>query len=278
MSSKIIIIIISSLLILSTGYLFYNVQLNKKFIITRYEVVSSKLKNSFKAIMLVDLHNVEYGQDNKNLIAAIQEEKPDVIFFVGDMINYTTTDFSNLLNLLKKLSKIASIYYSYGNHERYLKSHNKFKVRKQIQNMNKINLIYYAQDQVKIAGNKINIGAFCVSQNDWDTLGQRWFKFFEDPNTFTILLSHFPWVVPDNYPETTVDVILSGHAHGGQIHLWNDLGVYAPGKGLFARYTSGLHKLDNATEIVSRGLGDHTKIPRLHNQPELVVIDFIAEP
>ena len=146
-----------------------------------------------------------------------------------------------------------------------------------IRSLDNVTVIGYGAEDVTIKGNDIRIGALALSQGSWNNYGPEYFQRHEDENRYFILMSHYPWSIPDNYPGTSVDVVLCGHAHGGQIHLWNDIGMFAPDKGFFAPYTSGIHNIQGTTEIISRGLGDHTVIPRINNQPELVVIHFRKE-
>ena len=137
-------------------------------------------------------------------------------------------------------------------------------------------LLRYGAEDTVIAGNQIRSGGMSVDPDGYEKYGEKYFEMFEKPECFFILMSHYPWSVPEFCPDTTVDVVLCGHAHGGQFHLWRDVGVFASGKGFFPKYTSGIHDIQETTEIVTTGLGDHTIIPRLNNQPEMVVIDFLA--
>ena len=94
---------------------------------------------------------------------------------------------------------------------------------------------------------------------------------------YRILLAHRPDAI-DEYRQMDFDLILSGHAHGGQWRIpgWIN-GVYAPGQGLFPRYAGGLYLLDDLAFIVSRGLSNNTWVPRIFNPPELVVIELTGK-
>ena len=140
-----------------------------------------------------------------------------------------------------------------------------------------MHVIEYGSEIAEINGNRIKIGSLSVISEDWEKYGKQYFDLFEDDRYFYLLMSHYPWLIPDKYPETTTDVVLAGHAHGGHVHLWGDVGLYVPRNGWFLPYTSGMHDIQGTTEIITRGLGDHTWIPRINNQPELVVIDFKAK-
>lgn len=263
--------------ILVAGYILGNIWINQSFCITRYTVTSGKIGEGFKGVLIADLHDTEYGEDNEKLLEAIRKEDPDVILLAGDIVSNTTHEYSELLLLLKNLGMISPTYYSFGNHEYGLDLSGRFTCLEEIQNTEGVKLLRYGIDDTEIKGNKVRIGGMSVDMSGWEKHGKRFFELFEDTDDFFILMSHYPWLVPEYYPETTVDAVLSGHAHGGQVHLWGDVGLFAPGKGWFANLTSGTHNINGTTEIVTRGLGDHTIVPRINNQPELVVIDFVPE-
>ena len=270
-------IVLMVLFIAAALYLGYNIIINQSFMTTRYEVESEKLENDFKGILLADLHEVEYGDRNSRLLDAIKEEKPDVIFIAGDLVNYDSTDFEDAINLLEDLGKIAPTYYGFGNHEFYLKTKGVFGACEDMKALDNVHVIDFGSETAEINGNKMKIGSFSIYPGDWHKYGKNYFDRHEDPESFFILMSHYPWTVPMYYPEASTDVVLCGHAHGGQIHLWDDVGLYVPENGWFLPYTSGMHDIQGTTLIVTRGLGDHTWIPRINNQPELVVIDFKAK-
>ena len=257
-------------------YSVYNIFVNMSFKTTYYNIESEKLKNDFKAVLLTDLHDKEYGEGNRYLLEAIGNEHPDVIFCAGDMINTGTQEFDKIKSLLYELGRIAPVYYSFGNHEYRSMLNGNFSVREEIRDINNVHIMKYGAEDTEINGNEIRIGAFSLAPENWEKYGPEWFQIYEDESKFQILLSHYPWIIPEYIPKSSLDVVLCGHAHGGQVHLWKDVGLFAPGYGFFPRYTSGMHNINGTTEIVSRGLGDHTIVPRINNQPELVVVNFIA--
>lgn len=264
---------ISALIAAMLCFLF-NIGMNRTFCITPYEVTSSKIDHDFTGILITDLHGTEYGKDNCRLLEAVRAQHPDVIFMAGDIVNKSDTDFTKTIRLLKELGETAPVYYGFGNHEFNLKFKDGFPAMDEIRKLPGVHVIEYGVETAEIAGSRIKIGAFSVEPYNWEKYGAQYFQLFEDKNSFFILMSHYPWTIPDNYPETSTDVILSGHAHGGHVHLWDDIGLYSPEKGWFSRLTSGMHDIQGTTEIISRGLGDHTWVPRINNQPELVVIRF----
>lgn len=271
-------VVIAVLIFACVNYVLYNIALNQNFTTTYYEVKSEKLTSSFRGVLISDLHDTEYGENNADLIQAVKEAKPDVIFCAGDMVSKTETDFTQIKHVLTELGKIAPVYYGFGNHEFSLKLKSAFTDLDEIKQIENVHVIEYGAEEADINGNHIKIGAFCISQDSWSRHGERWFSLFDDPRSFFVLMSHYPWTIPDNKPDTTIDLVLSGHTHGGQVHLWDDVGLVCPERGFFIPMTSGIHTINGTTqEIVSRGIGDHTFIPRINNQPELIVIDFRAQ-
>lgn len=97
-----------------------------------------------------------------------------------------------------------------------------------------------------------------------------------DTDNFTILLSHRPELF-EAYKNRDIDLVLAGHAHGGQFRTAIGGGLIAPNQGLFPKYISGLHasKKDEMQMIISRGLGNSVIPLRINNRPELVVIRIL---
>ena len=92
-----------------------------------------------------------------------------------------------------------------------------------------------------------------------------------DKNQFSILLSHRPEVF-NVYVDNKIDLVLTGHAHGGQIRIPFIGGLIAPNQGIFPKYTSGVFEEDATTMIVSRGIGNSILPYRINNRPELVIV------
>ena len=90
---------------------------------------------------------------------------------------------------------------------------------------------------------------------------------------YTILLSHRPELF-DTYVSENINLIFSGHAHGGQIRIPFVGGIVAPNQGLFPKYTSGKYEEKNTTMIVSRGIGNSIIPFRINNRPELIVVEL----
>lgn len=97
-----------------------------------------------------------------------------------------------------------------------------------------------------------------------------------DPNKFQILLSHRPEFF-DIYQKNNINLIFSGHAHGGQIVIPFVGGLFAPSQGFLPKYTNGLYKEKNSTLVVSRGLGNSVFPFRIFNRPHIISITLKSQ-
>lgn len=94
-----------------------------------------------------------------------------------------------------------------------------------------------------------------------------------DKTTYSILLSHRPELF-EVYAKNNIDLILSGHAHGGQFCLPLIGGLLAPNQGLFPKYDSGIYTQENTNMVVSRGIGNRLFPFRFNNCPEVILIEL----
>ncbi len=248
--------------------------------------VKLNVENPFKIIHLSDIHSKEFGVDNKNLIKKIKKLKPDLIVITGDLINTDGKNIEKMITLLKKLDSIAKVYYILGNHEHRLKGLNE--IINRLKDL-KISVLINEIDSIVIKGNKINILGLDENQASRDDYKKRKkgiYEYKDYSNLFNkleledgikIVLSHYPenfsLIGEMSYKNYDFDLMLSGHAHGGQFRFPFIGGLYAPGQGILPKYTGGLYKEKN-TLIVSRGLGPSRFPLRLFNRPEIVSIDI----
>ena len=252
---------------------------NFKLDITEYNLESDNLPESFnelKIIHLSDLHNTEFGKDNEKLLRIIKEQEPDAVFVTGDTIDGFYTNIQIPINLFKEILKICDVYFVVGNHESRVNTniHTEF-----IDTLSEIGVIVLKDDSAYIEkdGERIQvIGLKDASDYKIDYIEDYTEKITEtinildDKNTFSILLSHHPELFPE-YKNTDIDLVFSGHAHGGQFRLPFIGGIIAPEQGLFPEYDAGVFTENNTTMVVSRGLGNSIIPVRINNSPEVVV-------
>lgn len=247
--------------------------------IVQYTITSEKIKKPMRVALVTDLHSCKYGAGQKTLIDAVDREKPDMILLGGDIFDDEIPD-DNTKIFLSAIAKKYPCYYVTGNHEYW-----SMRVNEMLDwlRAHDIEDIGGKTIQTNINGNEI-----CLSGlNDPDEarytghgdgmkaeLGRAMNE--RDDTAFTMLLTHRPSFV-NLYKDAGFDLVLAGHAHGGQWRIPGILnGVFAPDEGFFPKYAGGFYHFDNGGEmIVSRGLArESTRVPRIFNRPELVIVNL----
>lgn len=243
-----------------------------------YTIETGKLVqgSNIRIVMLSDLHSHIYGNNQDVLVSMIRKQNPDIIALAGDIAdNAEPVDGMKLL--LEGIKDAAPIYYVTGNHEYWSQSTEKvFNLLKKYD----VNILSDTYETVDIKGQRIIISGI----NDPERRRRRNLEgVIKDSlstvsesakiDGFSILLSHRPEYA-NLYKKYDYDLILCGHTHGGQFRLPLILnGLYAPNQGFFPKYAGGRYDLDNSTMIVSRGLSNTVKLPRIFNPPEINVIN-----
>ena len=267
--------IILSILVLIILYIFIDINISQNFLlIRRYEVQSDKIENDVKIVQLTDLHCKTFGENNKNLIKKIKEQSPDIITITGDMINSDTSNFDELILLIKKLKNICQVYFSLGNHEDTNENIND--IIKNIESSGAVVLESNYKDII-VNRNNIRIGGiyeYLISNMDKEKLSYSFAKKFNNTNNFKILLSHVPdsYVLWDGFKVINPDLLIAGHYHGGLIRIPFVGGLFAPEQGYFPKFDCGKYNINGHDVIISSGLGTNFIIPRINNRPEISVI------
>lgn len=252
------------------------IALDQRLIVRHYDIEAEEITSPVRLAVLTDLHECDYGPGGKALLAAVAAEKPDAVLLVGDMFA-DGGDYSYGLSVMRALAERWPTYYVAGNHEYWT---------------NEIDCILAlvegcgatVLDQectlLEVHGQHISLcGVPDPSAKEYsgapdvETQLAR-AKSAAEPGTFTILMAHRPELI-DQYAAAGFDLVVSGHAHGGQVRiplLVN--GLFAPNQGWFPEYVGGEYKVGDTTLIVSRGLSTQRQmhIPRIFNRPELVIV------
>lgn len=248
--------------------------------VTRYEVESSRIPaafDHFKIAVISDLHNAEFGTDNSHLLKLIEFEAPDMIAITGDLIDSNRTDLGIAEEFIDQVVDIAPCYYVTGNHEAWIGAEyqepEKMLLDKGVIVLHDETVKLVRDDgSIQIAG--LDDPAFSgEAAADGEELIKSRLKDMEIDDSFCILLSHRPEIF-DVYVSMDIDLVLSGHAHGGQFRLPFMGGLIAPDQGFLPEYDAGKYIEDNTLMIVSRGLGNSIIPIRFNNDPELVIVEL----
>lgn len=241
--------------------------------VTRFTVSGApEAFSGFKIVQISDLHNAEFGTDNQKLIDILKSEAPDAIVITGDLIDARRTNTEIAESFARRCMEIADCYYVPGNHEARLDStYDAFESALIADGVNVLRngsvRIRKEMDAIRIIG--VDDPAFAKASDAITNLDAALEALSSDD--FTILLAHRPELI-DEYSKWGIDLVLSGHAHGGQIRLPGIGGLYAPGQGFFPRYTSGSYTVGDTEMIVSRGIGNSAFPLRVNDRPEIVIV------
>lgn len=266
------------IIILISILLFFLWQ-NNDITITKINYYNKKIPEGFSGYSIVhisDLHNKSFGKNQERLLKKIRIAKPDIIVVTGDMIDMRRYDLATAMKFICGAMKIAQVYYVPGNHEAWSEKY---------ENISKSLLNYGVEilddrkftlkegkDEIEMLG--LLDPAFFTSNywkiTDSSKIEER-LKTLSDDSDFQILLSHRPELF-HLYADANIDLIFSGHAHGGQFRIPYIIGLVAPGQGLFPKYTSGAYSKNQSTLIVSRGLGNSVIPVRIFNRPEIIKV------
>jgi predicted MPP superfamily phosphohydrolase len=253
--------------------------LNLSLSVSYYEIESDKINGEIKLILVTDLHSCDYGDGQIELINAIETERPDAVLLVGDIYDDGLPP-ENTTEFIQYLSGKYPCYYVSGNHEFWSRQADEYK---SILESYGVKVLEGTSEILKVGGDRIRISG--IDDPDTDRYPSRSIPYSEQiiylndekkhNELFTILLSHRPERINELLPLNS-DLVLSGHAHGGQWRLPIILenGLLSPNQGLFPKYTNGEYIFGNTTLLVSRGLAKESTrlIPRIFNRPEIVVI------
>lgn len=241
--------------------------------VTRFTVSGApEAFSGFKIAQISDLHNAEFGTDNQKLIDILKSEAPDAIVITGDLIDARRTNTEIAESFARRCMEIADCYYVPGNHEARLGgTYDAFESALIADGVNVLRngsvRIRKEMDAIRIIG--VDDPAFAKASDAITNLDAALEALSSDD--FTILLAHRPELI-DEYSKWGIDLVLSGHAHGGQIRLPGIGGLYAPGQGFFPRYTSGNYTVGDTEMIVSRGIGNSAFPLRVNDRPEVVIV------
>ena len=232
--------------------------------------------HGFRIAHLSDLHNTEFGKENVRLLRKLMKAAPDVIVITGDILDSNRTDTAVALAFAANALNIAPCYYVTGNHEGSIDTYENFKKDLKALGVivleNEYRVLERGNAKIRLYGiDDPNVCHDGIWGDPAAVTAQRLENLQIDSETYSILLSHRPDLM-EVYAAGEVDLVLSGHVHGGQFRIPFMGGLYAPSQGFFPEYNAGLYQLNDTQMIVSRGLGNSSFPLRLNNRPEIVLI------
>ena len=273
---KIFIKIVIIVIIISVLWLFWA---NKALEVNTYTISSNRLPKAFDGFTIAhisDFHNTNIGD---KVLDKLDDTNVDIIVITGDIIDSRNTQPEIALEFVEELMKIAPCYYVSGNHEGRIDIYPAFK-----EDMKTLGVYVLEDECIEIKKENDVISLIGVDDPSFQTD----YLFGDDVTVmstkldqlkneqYTILLSHRPELF-DVYVEYDMDVVFSGHAHGGQFRLPFIGGLVAPNQGLFPKYDAGLFVEDKTHMIVSKGIGNSIIPMRFNNRPEVIVITLKSE-
>ena len=271
------VLIVSVLVILCLGIwtLWGNIALE----VNEYEIVSDRIPEAFAGFRIAqvsDLHNKDFGEGYGQLLTLLSEINPDIIVVTGDLIDSRQTDLDVALEFAWQAGKIARVYYVSGNHEARVPEYEDLKT-----GLVKAGVVILENQKVEITREGESITLMGIDDpsfqedylfGDSESVARQAIENLQNESDgYTILLSHRPELF-DLFVETEMDLVFSGHAHGGQFRLPFIGGLVAPNQGFFPKYDAGQFKEENTTMIVSRGVGNSIIPIRFNNRPEIVLV------
>lgn len=238
--------------------------------------------SGFRIAQVSDLHNAEFGEENSLLLNSLSESKPDMIAITGDLVDAQHTNIDVALSFAEKAVQIAPVYYVTGNHEASLSQYSELKT-----GLEAAGVIVLEDKAIQLEHNGgivtlmgLSDPNFTIKSNIFDEvpamISTKLNELMENKAGYTILLSHRPELF-DTYVSCGVDLVLSGHAHGGQFRLPLIGGLVAPNQGFFPKYDAGLYSDGGTNMVVSRGLGNSIIPLRFNNRPEIVLVELTAD-
>lgn len=274
--SLIMFLLAGIILLIIIIWIFKN---NHALRLTTYQIKNDKLPESFdqyRIIHLSDIHNIDYGDNNKIIMNQVIKGNPDCIVITGDLVDSRKTIPSISLKLILELIKISPVYYVTGNHESRLKIYDQFEME-----LRQVGVIVLRDEAILLKKNKQVIQIIGIDDPNFDRSKDRKIvptvivdnklQKLKKDNLFTLLLIHRPELF-DVYVKNGIDIALTGHTHGGQIRIPFIGGIIAPSQGFFPKYDAGLFQKSGTNMIISRGIGDSSFPFRINDNPEVVLI------
>ena len=264
-SALVLLIVIALLLFCS----YQNRHLETTYYTYKAEQLGADLEG-YRIVPISDLHNVKFGKNNQKLVDRIRECEPDMIVLTGDLVDSNHTNVDRAVQFVDEIVKICPVYYVTGNHEYWLDTS---EYEKLMDGLVSAGVVILDNQVVEISRGDAKFRL--VGLDDKSLADGTLEALLSDEKELTVVLAHEPQYFA-RYAGTGVDLVLSGHAHGGQFRLPFVGGIVAPDQGFLPEYTAGEYYMNGTEMIVSRGLGNSVIPVRLFNYPEIVCVELVG--
>lgn len=264
--SAIVLLIVIALLLFCS---YQNRHLETTYYTYKAEQLGADLEG-YRIVQISDLHNAKFGKNNQKLVDRIRECEPDMIVLTGDLVDSNHTNVDRAVKFVDEIVKICPVYYVTGNHEYWLE---KSEYDELMDGLIGAGVVILDDQVVEISRGDAKFRL--VGLDDKSLADGTLEALLSDEKEFTVVLAHEPQYLA-RYAGTGVDLVLSGHAHGGQFRLPFVGGIVAPDQGFLPEYTAGEYYMDGTEMIVSRGLGNSVIPVRLFNYPEIVCVELVG--
>lgn len=259
-------------------------------VVRTWTVPVQHLSAPVRAVVMADLHNRDFGEDNRVLEELTADAEPDLILLDGDIVNADAADAGVAVSLVLALKDIAPVYYAWGNHELDYLSAGTSPLREELEAAGAAVLDREWTD-LTVNSAALRLGGlydYAFAMDDFNTCDPErmdpeiydFLTAFQDTDRCRIMLSHRPdsFIFGEAAATWDVDLVISGHDHGGQVVLPLLGGVFGGDQGLFPAYVHGICEKDGLTLAITSGLGSQREaLPRFRNPPEIMVLDLIPE-
>lgn len=285
-SALVLLIVIALLLFCS----YQNRHLETTYYTYKAEQLGADLEG-YRIVQISDLHNVKFGKNNQKLVDRIRECEPDMIVLTGDLVDSNHTNVDRAVQFVDEIVKICPVYYVTGNHEYWLE---KSEYDELMDGLVSAGVVILDNQVVEISRGDAKfrlvglddrsladgtLEALLSDESIRNNQAEQKEEIADNEDSgekeLTVVLAHEPQYLA-RYAGTGVDLVLSGHAHGGQFRLPFVGGIVAPDQGFLPEYTAGEYYMNGTEMIVSRGLGNSVIPVRLFNYPEIVCVELVG--
>lgn len=248
--------------------------LDARLAVRRYTIATDKLRGLVRLALITDLHSCRYGEGQSQLLTALEEAAPDLVLLGGDIFD-DELPADPAMAFLKGAVQQCPCYYVTGNHEYW--TGRVPEIKAYLAGLG-VQVLDGDCVTVQVRGETINLCGVDDPEGGESAFARQLEQTAQgrQAGAYTLLLAHRPERM-GQYAAGKFDLVLSGHAHGGQWRIPGLVnGLFAPDEGLLPAHAGGLYDIGGSQLLVSRGLArESTRLPRIWNRPELVVVDLV---